>query len=149
MPFFDYKCDNDHVEEQLFLAGDETPRWVKCATCGENARRQLPLISRTANRWGETNGYYSPNLGAHVRNSQHRDQIMKEKGLVDLRDCDQHFVEDRIEKEMRQHDQHKKNVQEYHDHMSGGDSRGDALAKTFSVSKLKEQGLIASDIRGE
>jgi hypothetical protein len=74
---------------------------------------------------------------------------MKAKGLVDLRDCDKHFVEDRINKEVAHHDQHKQNVSEYHEHLNSGDSRGDALAKTFSVSKLKDQGLLASDIRGE
>lgn len=149
MPLFDYKCDNNHTEEHLFFIGEEQPRWVKCATCGENSRVQMPLVARTANRWGDTNGYYSPNLGTFIENSQHREQVMKAKGLVDLRDCDKHFVEDRIDKEVAHHDQHKQNVSEYHEHLNSGDSRGDALAKTFSVSKLKDQGLLASDIRGE
>ena len=155
MPLFDYVCPAGHSEEHFFFGGEPAPQQVPCNVCvyeGPDvhwAKRQLPLISRTANRWGETNGYYSPNLGAYVRNSQDRERIMKEKGLVDARDVGEHYVEDRLEKECQEHIEHKKTVDEYKKNLAASGDKGKAMAQTFSVSKLKEKGLLDSAIRGE
>ena len=149
MPLWDYKCDNGHVEEHIFLAGENNPRWMKCETCGENTRVQLPLVSRTANRWGDTNGGYNKHLGQHVSNSMHREKILREKGLVDLRDMPNNYFEDRLEKETEAHLQNHHDVSEFKSHLAKGCDEGEALAKTFSTTKLKERGLLAEDIRGE
>ena len=149
MPLWDYKCDNGHVEEHIFLAGEESPRWLKCQTCGENTRIQLPLVSRTANRWGDTNGGYNKHLQTHVSNSMHREKILREKGLVDLRDMPEHYFEDRLEQEKEEHKTHGNDLREYKAHLESGCDQGEALAKTFSATKLKERGLLADDIRGE
>lgn len=149
MPLWDYKCDNGHVEEHLVWVGEECPRWLKCATCGENTRIQLPLVARTANRWGDTNGGYNKHLGQHVSNSMHREKILREKGLVDLRDMPNNYFEDRLEQETKEHLQNHHDVAEFKSHLAEGCDEGEALAKTFSTTKLKERGLLAEDIRGE
>lgn len=155
MPLFDYLCREGHLEEHLFMGGEDAPEFVPCRSCikhgpkGNWAKKQVPLISRTAHRWGDTNGHYSHNLGAYVNNSQERDRILKEKKLVDLRDLDQHYFEDRLEQECQEHIEHKKTMDEYKENLATCATKEDAIAKTFSVSKLQEKGLLDSGIRGE
>ena len=155
MPLFDYKCPVGHIEEHYFPVGETAPKQVPCNLCvhyGPDvhwATKQLPLISRTANRWGDTNGYYSPNLQAYVNNSQHRDQLMREKGLVDLRDMDQHFFEDRMEQECQEYKDAEADSQEYQRRLKEHGDAGRAAAETFSIEKLKSKGLLDEGIRGE
>ncbi len=155
MPFFDYKCPAGHVEEHFFLPKEEAPARTMCNECvfeGPDvnwALKQFPMVARTANRWGDTNGSYNKHLGQHVSNSMHREKVLREKGLVDLRDMPEHYFEDRLEKEKAEHIRHKKDMDEYKAHVANGESKGDAMAKTFSTTKLKGRGLLADDIRGE
>ena len=155
MPLFDYACPAGHVEEHYFPVGEVAPKQVPCNICvfeGPDvhwATKKLPLISRTANRWGDTNGYYSPNLQSYVNNSQERDRLMREKGLVDMRDMDRHFFDDRMEKECNQYKEEEADSQEYKRRLSEHGDAGRAAAETFSVEKMKSRGLLDQGIRGE
>ena len=155
MPLFDYTCPLGHTEEHYFPVGEVAPKQVPCNICVDVgpdvhwAKKQLPLISRTANRWGETNGYYSPNLQSYVHSSQHRERIMREKGLVDLRDMDKHFFEDRMEKECNDYIRDEADSAEYKKRLEETGDAGRAAAETFSIDKLKSRGLLDDGIRGE
>lgn len=155
MPLFDYKCPEGHIDEFYFGSGDAAPDQIMCPDCvfqGPDvswAVKQLPLISRTANRWGDTNGYYSPNLQSYVHSSQHRERLLREKGLVDLRDMDKHFFEDRMEKECNDYIRDEADAAEYKRRLEETGDAGRAAAETFSIDKLKSRGLLDDGIRGE
>tara|TARA_R110000824_G_scaffold62094_5_gene164659 strand:- start:22619 stop:23089 length:471 start_codon:yes stop_codon:yes gene_type:complete len=155
MPLFDYACPDGHVEEHFISSSRKAPHQVPCNICIDEgpdvhwAIKQVPSISRTANKWGDTNGYYSPNLGAYVSNSQERDRIMRSKGLVDLRDMDKHFFEDRMEKECSEYKEAEADSQEYKRRLADHGDAGRAAAETFSVEKMKSKGLLEEGIRGE
>ena len=44
MPRLDFKCENGHVEEELFRASETVPDEMPCRVCGEPAAKQFPLV---------------------------------------------------------------------------------------------------------
>jgi|TARA_R100001594_G_scaffold117355_1_gene152545 folate-dependent tRNA-U54 methylase TrmFO/GidA len=74
---------------------------------------------------------------------------MREKGLVDLRDMDKHFFEDRMEKECNDYIRDEADSAEYKKRLEETGDAGRAAAETFSIDKLKSRGLLDDGIRGE
>lgn len=101
MPIFDYTCSNGHTTEELFFSDEEIPVIISCEMCNEKAHKQMVLIARMADQWNDhphgVNGTYNRGLGQVIYNERHRQQVMKARGLVDMRDFNnEHMIEDHI-----------------------------------------------------
>jgi len=98
MPLFDYICTEcSHTTEELFSVHEEKPTSIECEKCGKDAIFIFPMIARTSGRWGDSNAHFDSGLGTYVENSMHKEQILKERGLVSESDMGSHWHEDRAE----------------------------------------------------
>lgn len=82
MPLRDLDCRNCGVHEVLVKYEDPDV----CPECGLPAQRLVSMPARTSNSWGESNARFDKGLGMTIRSAQHRDQVLKAKGLVPLSD---------------------------------------------------------------
>jgi len=100
MPMFDYKCPKCGWQDEEFFHQRETPfESVVCAHCGSEAERQLPMMADTKTLWGDSHARFDRGLGCVVKNTHHREQLCKDRGLVPLDAMPNHYVEDRNERE--------------------------------------------------
>ena len=70
-----------------------------------------------------------------------RDRIMKKKGLVRQEDLPSHFIEDTMEKEAKESQQHEANVKKFKSNLAKHEP-GRAIAETFSVPEMRKQGTL-------
>jgi len=156
MPMFDYCCGR-HTTEELFFPKEEIPEEILCSECGDRAIKMLPLVAKTAGRWGDqtgkygVDGFFDRGLGARYHTSMEREAIMESKGLVDA-GCveDSHFHEDTMEKEAASNARHDANIKRYKASLSKHNDKGRAMAETFSVSEMRKQGTLTDNhVRGE
>jgi putative FmdB family regulatory protein len=83
MPIYDYRCkDCGHTEKDYYVRpGVAAPERITCSMCGEGASKQMPSPAKTPGLWGDSAGYFDRGLGTFVQSEQHRQSVMKEKGL--------------------------------------------------------------------
>lgn len=86
MPLREYRCEDDHVTDELIRSADPIPETTVCAFCGKEARHCLAAFARTPTRFGDSAGYFDRGLGIYVKNTMHRNQVMKKRGLMCLSD---------------------------------------------------------------
>ena len=145
MPLFEYECPDQHVTEVLLRVREIPPSMV--CSCGQLARKIISAPAFTPGRWGDqtgtygVNGYYDKSLGATYSNSMQRDRIMKRKGLVRQEDLPNHFIEDTMEKEAKESQQHEANVKTFKSNLTKHEP-GRAIAETFSVPEMRKQGTL-------
>tara|TARA_R110002020_G_scaffold46851_3_gene133464 strand:+ start:10669 stop:11127 length:459 start_codon:yes stop_codon:yes gene_type:complete len=152
MPLFDYQCKYGHVTERLIYGGD-IPNNAICK-CGSNSERMVSAPAYTPGRWGDqtgkygVNGHYDHALGASYSTSMEKEAIMRKKGVISSSDLDQHFVEDRIQKEEAEHAQHQGNIKALKQNLAKHEP-GRAIAETFSVPEMRKQGILTdSNVKG-
>lgn len=157
MPLFDFICEDGHVRERLFRHRENVPFDGPCRTCGGASVRMVSKPAMTPGKWGDQtgkhgiNGHYDKGLGARYYTSAQRDALMEEKGLLHASDVGGHFIEDKMSSEADDFQAHRKVVDAYKGHLkaSGGD-KGKAVAKTFTVSQMKESGhLENTSVKGD
>lgn len=73
------------------------------------------MPARTGSSWGDSNAYFDRGLGMTVKNTQHKERIMKAKGLMPLSDC-------------------KQSTDDYIHYYSQPDARDNKLPETMVVS---------------
>lgn len=71
--------------EELYKSTAEAPDEL-ISSEGRVARRQVAMIARTSNSWGDTNMRYDPNLRASYSSIAQRDKICVAKGLTPVDD---------------------------------------------------------------
>lgn len=85
MPLHSYTCTVcSQTTEEIFSVSETIPKEYECEHCGEAAIFNFPLFAKTSRRWGDGQSYFDRGLGCEVKNSMHREAIMKERGLVPL-----------------------------------------------------------------
>jgi len=137
MPMYEYKCKACERRMQDLYKVSEAPYVLECM-CGGVAERVVSLIARTANQWGDSHGYFDRGLGTYVENAQHRDRIMKKRGLVSLQDYDKHHGEDRLEARQAEFDQHERDMRDYKQYRELGRTQGEAMAEVFHADRILE-----------
>lgn len=155
MPLFDYECGDRHLFEEFFKAGSEIPLTLPCTVCRQPAIKQLSSPAFTPGRWGDqmgkhgVNGCYDKGLGATYHTSMERERIMDRKGLVDAGSFDKHFHEDKIERATNHINEHRADVRSFNETLrqTQGD-KGQAIAETFSVKRMKEKGYLSDEVKG-
>lgn len=152
MPLFDYQCKHGHVTERL-IYGSDVPQRAMCK-CGTISEKMVSAPAYTPGRWGDqtgkygVNGHYDHALGASYSTSMEKEAIMRKKGVVSSSDLDQHFVEDRIQKEEAEHAQHQSNIKTLKQNLAKHEP-GRAIAETFSVPEMRKQGILTdSNVKG-
>lgn len=101
-----------------------------CADCGEPAKLVPSLVSKTALRWGDTqwDGKHDRGLGVTLRDRNHRDQLMQERGLRPLEDGEVEAEQSRVTSE---HEQGEKDMKTYQRVLADTGSTSIAMAETF------------------
>lgn len=133
---YEFLCDDGHWTEWLCKVA-ERPDVVVCEECGSPSWRQLSLCSKTPGKWGDSASYFSPSLGCEVRNSAHRDKILKQRGLVAESDMPKGFIDDKIQKQVDETAQHEKNVSSFKDNLKKHNgNKGLAFADTFPAKDI-------------
>jgi putative FmdB family regulatory protein len=141
MPMYEFRCSRCNRRMQDLFKVDECPKLIECP-CGGLADRVVSLIANTTSQWGDSHGYYDRGLGTYVENAQHRERVMKKRGLVSLQDYDKNYVEDRLEKRQDVFDQHERDVRDYKQYRELGRSKGEAMAEVYNTERLTKDGLM-------
>jgi len=146
MPIYDYSCQPCKKKVDVLIKWDLKDT-VRCSECGELMLRHIPLISKTAGRWGDTGGGWDKSLGRHFNNSMEKEKYIKDNGLVSSSDIGgKGAVDDLVHKQIVDTDNHIKDVATYERIKKETGSVERALAETFSVDNMKGKGLLDSDI---
>lgn len=148
MPIYPYACEDKHTTD-LFCKYIDKPDHIDCG-CGKEARPQVTAPARTAGRWGDSGGGYDHSLGRHFNNSMEKERYCKANGLIALSDLGNTVdtIETEIHQQTVQHETHEKDMNTFLEHMKTSESQGEAWAKTFTVSNLKEKGLLDDSVNG-
>ena len=137
MPLYEYKCQRCNRRFEELYKVSEAPAILECM-CGALADKAISLIANTAAKWGDSHGYYDRGLGAYVENSQHRERLMKAKGVVSMEDYGKNYAEDRLEKRQADYDQHEVDVANYKQYRALGQSKGEAMAEVYNADRILE-----------
>ena len=132
MPLYEYKCAHGHLTT-LLRKWQDKPKTTGCHLCGKEARTIVSAPAFTPSGWGDSKwaGRFDKGLGITLRDKKHRDQVMKERGLVEDTVRDQR---NRLDSAMSQADEHDRTVARYKTNLdkNNGD-KGLAIAETFPV----------------
>ena len=133
---YEYKCpDCKHITEVLCKLAERTESHP-CEGCGIPAPIILSLPAFTPRLWGDSHGYYDGSLGTYVKNSQHRDKILDEKGLVAESDLPSGFADSKIQDSINDKKAHDKNVSRFETSMKDHGDVGRAFADTFPAEEI-------------
>lgn len=100
MPLHTYKCRYGHISEELYRQDEKVYGTIDCEICTEISYKQVPIIASTPAKWGDSHGYFSPDLNCYIKNSQHHDQVMDAKGLRPV--TNSYEILDQATKDIRQ-----------------------------------------------
>jgi putative FmdB family regulatory protein len=89
MPLYDLICPKCDQESEHLLGMDDQWLHVKCPSCGEKMTRgsnkkyhgMRVLIQGDTVAGGCNYDYFDENLGCHIKNKQHRAEVMKQQGV--------------------------------------------------------------------
>ena len=113
----------------------------------------MPIVTmpaKTRGTWGGVDtGYFDRGLGCWVDSNRDADKIARKRGLVRASDFDKNYIEDKADAYAVEQRQLESDSQEYKNNIASGMDASDAAAKTFSVSKLKQRGMLDASIKGE
>ena len=149
MPLYPYFCTTCGAREEVLCSVDDKPMGLDC-DCGADMVPSVTMPARTRGSWGGVDtGYFDRGLGQWVDSHKEADKIARKKGLVRATDFDKNFIEDSVDTFGTKQKQLEADSQEYQSRIASGMSASDAAATTFSVSKMKQRGMLDAAIRGE
>ena len=149
MPLYPYHCPKCGAYEEVLCTPQSKPMGLDCA-CGSDMFPVVTMPARTRGQWGGVDtGYYDRGLGKYVESYAEADKLAKDRGLVRASAFHDKFIEDSVETYGQKQKQLEADTQEYKSHLASGMDAGEAAAKTFSVSKLKQRGMLDAAVKGE
>lgn len=86
VPLYEYHCGECNTVTEDIAKVDERKEAMPCDLCGEMAYFKVSMCARTAGRWGDSGGAFDVDLGCHINNSQHRERVMADKGMIHASD---------------------------------------------------------------
>jgi hypothetical protein len=104
MPIFEYEVydpDGNSVGywENIFKSAAEAPEQMLFED-GYTGKKQISVIARTLGKWVSTDSY-DPTLKTVVKNENHRDQLLKQKGWARPEDFNnKHLAQDMFDKQV-------------------------------------------------
>ena len=149
MPLYPFVCPSCSSRVEVLCKVSEKPSSLDC-DCGGVARQQVSRVARTRGSWGGVDtGYFDRGLGQWVDSHKEADKLAKQKGLVRASDFDDKFIEDSVDRFGTEQKTLEADRKEYRSYVDSGMDAGEAAAKTFSVSKLKQRGMLDASIKGD
>lgn len=149
MPLYPYFCPKCKNYEEILCSVADKPMGLDCKCSGD----MLPVVtmpSRTRGQWGGVDtGYFDRGLGQYVSSYAEADKIARKKGLVRATDFNDKFIEDNLDSYGQRQRQLESDRAEFRSRVDSGMDAGEAAAKTFSVSKLKQRGMLDASIKGD
>tara|TARA_R110000824_G_scaffold22518_4_gene82359 strand:- start:5020 stop:5469 length:450 start_codon:yes stop_codon:yes gene_type:complete len=149
MPLYPYHCPKCGAYEEVLCSPQEKPAGLDCDCLFE----MMPIVTmpaKTRGTWGGVDtGYFDRGLGCWVDSNRDADKIARKRGLVRASDFDKNYIEDKADAYAVEQRQLESDSQEYKNNIASGMDASDAAAKTFSVSKLKQRGMLDASIKGE
>lgn len=145
MPLHLYRCSVcGQVTETYSRRASLPPAPVlDCPACGSPAPRDVRLScrpARTPGRWGESTARYDRGLGTMVRDSMHRERIMKARGLVCEGDLASGVAEQAIHREIVEHQEHERLMSRAREiQKSQGTTKGEALGLAVAETTPLEE----------
>ena len=131
MPLYTRECMRCEVRFDVLRNMGKRDEPVPCKTCKGETRRGVALIASTPSGWGDStwSGRFDKGLGITLRSKAHRDQVMKERGLVETTAYDQRA---KLDKGISLNNEHERTMSRYNSELSkaNGD-KGLAIANTF------------------
>ena len=106
----------------------EVRRRPTLCVCGESSSLVPSLVSKTALRWGDTqwDGKHDRGLGVTLRDRNHRDAIMRARGLLESGE-----VEAEQSRVASEHDRGEQNMKTYQSVLEDTGNTSIAMAETF------------------
>ncbi len=86
-------------------------------------------------------GFYSDNLGCYVKSTKHEDEIAHSRGLVRVSDISKDNLDRAFDRSVEQAKQHQADAERF--------KSGEKLEDIYSVDRLKKDGLLDSNIKGD
>lgn len=126
MPLYEYPCQRTGRRVEVIRRYEERA----LCPCGCGAKRIISAPAKTAMKWGDTpwDGRYDRGLGTKLRDRNHRDRIMQQRGLRELQDGE---VDAEVRRAEKESEAHEANVQTYKKHLAETGDAGLAIARTF------------------
>ena len=132
---YEFRCRQGHVTEEIFKISQRPPH-IDCEVCGKRANHIISIWARTPGRWGDSTGYYDQSLGTYIENSQHKERVLADKGLVHASDFAPHHADQMIDNSVADKEQHDKNVTRYEASIAEHGDVGRAFAETFPAEEI-------------
>jgi len=129
MPLYDFGCTSCGQEHEALVKSDVLV--LPCPDCGEETHRLVSMPARTSASWGDSQGYFDRGLGCYVENSQHRNRLMKKRGLAPASDFSNSVVDDYVHKNIVEKQEHERNVSRFKDNLKRTGDAALAVAETF------------------
>ena len=138
MPIYSWRCNDCNKETEEILSVAELDGFIPvCEHCESTGlTKQLDIFCKTAMRWGTGHSYYNRGLGMVIENSQHLEQVMKERNLVMHSDLDKYRPLEEMESGARDINQHEKDVAQLTELTSKGVNPEQAIETVYSDARM-------------
>lgn len=86
-----YQCRKDRCGCTFHMVplGEEAPKKIKCAWCGQWAEHGSPVPGTgITNLRPEITPHFNPSIGCHVEDRKHLEHLQKKHGLTDFSPAD-------------------------------------------------------------
>ena len=137
MPLYEYQCPICATRTEAvrsYTRRDASPICPGCRSYDLAMDRLVSAPAFTPSSWGDSKwaGKYDKGLGVTLRDKNHRERIMKARGLVEDTAYDQ---QNRLDQSMSAHGDHERIVKQYeHNLREAHGDKGLAIAATFPAT---------------
>jgi putative FmdB family regulatory protein len=134
MPLYEYQCPICATRTEAvrpYTRRDASPICPGCRSYDLAMDRLVSAPAFTPSSWGDSKwaGRFDKGLGVTLKDKNHRERIMKARGLVEDTAYDQ---QNRLDTSMSAHGDHERTVKRYeHNLREAGGDKGLAIATTF------------------
>lgn len=134
MPLYEFKCPSCAKRSETIRSYEKRDDVFDCSACHFPMIRLPPMMAKMASRWGDSTwNRFDRGLGVKLESREHREKIMKQRGLVEVSEADIRKAED---KEMNDAADHERTMKKYSAalNVNNGD-QGKAWADVFPVTE--------------
>ena len=151
MPLYEFRCKKGHTQDELFKY--PPPDSIKCSTRGCRCKsvKAITMPAKTAGRWGNggnINGTYCRSLGKSFSNNAERDTYAAANGFVCSSDLASGQMDQVVHTSIAESEQNEIDTNKYKDILAKTGDKAMAVAETFSVERMKANGVLDEEARG-
>lgn len=149
MAFYTYHCETCNTEFDIRRPVSERNQPYFCPYDGVETKRMVTAPQFTPGSWGEqtgrfgVNGLYDRGLGMKIQNEKHRDQVLKQRGLVresEISGGNEHFIEEWNAKRHQELEPQRKFERVYHEQIAAGKTPEEAVVAASPSHEILSKG---------